>query len=95
MPIIKLMAVAMLVATTAGSVGSETHYIRAEATWAQLSSDQREMIDLVAADIWSTEREGGKRVLYRDLNERLKTDLRLQAMDRLGFEHRPVRGVEV
>ena len=90
--IFQAVAIAAMVATTAGATGSERHLIRTQSAWAQLSADQREMIDLVASDIWSSERKG--RVPYGDLPDRKKTDLREAAMDRLGFEVRPPRGVE-
>lgn len=90
--IFQAVAIAAMVATTAGATGSERHLIRTQTAWAQLSADQREMIDLVAGDIWSTERRG--RVPFSDLPERKKSDLRNVAMDRLGFEMRPPRGVE-
>ena len=86
-------AVAVMVATTAGATASsERHLIRAQAQWASLSADQREMIDLVAGDIWSSERRG--RIPFSELPQRRKSDLRQEAMDRLGFELRPLRGVE-
>ncbi|GGY49129.1 hypothetical protein [Parvularcula lutaonensis] len=92
--LIKAAAVAFLVATTAGAGAGERHYVSMSAAWASLTPDQRQMIDLVAADIWETERDN-RAISYDALGERRKGALREQAMDRLGFEpRRRVRGVE-
>lgn len=87
-------SVAFLVAITTGAAGSRQGTVEAAFVWGQLTADQREMIDLVARDIWENERTGSRGVSYRDLREQQKHDLRDEAMDRLGFERRPLRGVE-
>lgn len=90
----KAAAIAALVIGTAGSGGAERHYVSNAAAWSQLSHDQQEMIDLVAQDIWETEREGSARQRFDDLGSRQKNGLRRAAMDRLGFDPQPIRGVE-
>lgn len=92
--LIKAAAVALLVITSAGAGQADRHYVSATAAWAGLTADQRQMIDLVAADIWETERDSHS-ISYDALGERRKGALRREAMDRLGFKPtRRVRGVE-
>jgi hypothetical protein len=94
MQFMKAAAAAVLVigATTAGANVTEREALQAEAAWYQLSADQREVIDLVAKDIWQTERESA--VPYTEIKGRQKTTLRIEAMQRLGFEPARVSGLE-
>lgn len=87
-----LAAMMVIGATTAGANVTEREALQAEAAWYRLSADQREVIELVAQDIWQTEREGT--LPYAELKGRQKTTLRIQAMQRLGFEPARVSGLE-
>lgn len=92
---IKAAAAMLLVAsTTTGAAFSERDHLRIAAAWAQLSENQREMIELVAKDIWDRGRDGRK-LGYHELSRRQKNALRAKAMKQLGFEPRRVTGYEV
>jgi hypothetical protein len=84
---------ALLLTATIGSASAERQLMVASAAWASLTPDQREVIELVAEDIWSSERDTHG-VRYEDLSERRKTSVRREAMDRLGFAPQTPRGVE-
>ncbi|MCQ8185659.1 hypothetical protein [Parvularcula maris] len=83
---------ALLVVATLGSASAERQLMVASAAWASLTPDQREVIELVAKDVWSEGETYGVR--YEDLSERRKTPIRREAMDRLGFTPQTPRGVE-
>ncbi len=72
----------------------DTARIRYAASWSQLTSEQREIIDIVAADIWETERDNGG-MQFMQLSTERKNTLRAEAMERLGMEAPRVAGVEV
>lgn len=91
--VLKAAALAVVISTSAGANWTSGELNRVDATWHSLTDDQREMIELVARDIYETEHENG-RVTYLELGNRKKAALRAEAMDRLGFEPRPLRGVE-
>jgi hypothetical protein len=92
--ILKAAVTAIIMGTAAGAVvPGERGGQEIAAAWAGLSPDQRQMIDLVASDIWATEKRE-RPVDYRDLGVQQRNMLREEAMDRLGFEPRPVSGVE-
>jgi len=87
-------AMALFATATAGTNLTDRDNLRIEAAWNQLSGSQRQMIELVAKDIWDTERRN-RGVPYHDVSERRKNEIRAEAMKRLGFEPRSVSGVEV
>ncbi|MEM1380849.1 MAG: hypothetical protein AAGH41_09515 [Pseudomonadota bacterium] len=87
-------AMVLLVATTAGASFSDRDNLEIEAAWSQLSAPQREMIELVAKDIWDTER-ANRGLPYHRASQRKKNAIRAEAMKRLGFEPRSVTGYEV
>ena len=72
----------------------DTPKIRYAASWSQLTSEQREIIDIVAADIWETERDNGG-LQFMQLSPERKNNLRAEAMERLGMEAPRIAGVEV
>lgn len=73
-------------------VGSEQ--VRLAAAWGLLTPEQQQVIDLVAKDIWDTERSD-RPVTYHQLSSEEKTKLRAEAMDRLGFKPPRIAGYEV
>jgi hypothetical protein len=89
----RVAAAALMAAALVGSASAEMRLSAASMAWAQLTPSQREMIELVAADIWQTERQDHG-IGYEQLSERHKTPVRREAMVRLGFEATAPRGVE-
>ena len=87
-------ALALFATATAGTSLSDRDNLRIEAAWSQLSSSQRQVIELVAEDIWDTERKN-RGVPYHEIAAARKNEIRAEAMRRLGFEPRRVTGVEV
>ncbi|MEE4211242.1 MAG: hypothetical protein V2I43_18490 [Parvularcula sp.] len=87
-------AVVFLSAAPASAFEGRTYNVRLAASWHLLTADQQHMVDLVAKDIWETERESHG-VSFQDLAVPQKTNLREEALERLGMKPPRVSGVEV
>lgn len=81
-------------AHVAGMTVVSGEHVRLAAAWNLLTPEQQQVIDLVAKDIWDTERSD-RPLTYHQLSDQQKTELRAEAMDRLGFRPPRVAGYEV
>ncbi|MEM9838063.1 MAG: hypothetical protein AAF830_02805 [Pseudomonadota bacterium] len=86
--------VLLVTATTAGASFTDRDHNRIKTAWSQLSEQQQTVIELVAKDIWDTEREN-RGLPYHQVSERRKAEIRAEAMKRLGFNPSSVTGYDV
>jgi hypothetical protein len=87
-------AVTCLFNAEASAFEGRAYNVRLAASWHLLSADQQRMVDVVAADIWATEKETNG-IAFGDLAVPQKTNLREEALERLGITPPRVSGVEV
>lgn len=87
-------AMVLLVTATAGANFTDRDHNRIKTAWSQLSLQQQQVIELVARDIWNTEREN-RGLPYHEVSERRKSEIRAEAMKRLGFNPTSVTGYDV
>lgn len=93
--LVRAAALAMVVVmASAGAEFGDRESLRIEAAWARLSAEQRNVIDLVAKDIWETERQN-RGLPYHEASQNKRNKIRAEAMRRLGFKPNSRLGVEV